>query len=442
MRNQNKPPFGPIRGKFRRTGGESCESCYNRLKFSVKILYLVSLSPSLTAKTLYYGIYQENILRKYLKFILLLLFAVLIIWFFGRNLDWREVGESLRQADAFYLAAAVLIICLGYLLRAKRWQVLLAPITETSLKELFATTTVGFAAVFFVGRMGEIVRPMWLPMRDRRVRPSAALVTLGVERICDLTALIVFFAVNLLWFSAPAGRENEFASVKFVGVLMLVGVALGIGALALYAKFSAPLIEWFARASERKIVPRRIRRIFLSLLKQLAAALRIFKDWREVASVVFWTLALWFAISIPTWLVLLAFDLPLDFSASLFIMGFASVSSVVPTPGGAAGAFHTATAASLIFLNVDRNVAGAASIAMHLVYFAPAVIFGLYYFFHGDISIAKLRSLLSSEHAVEEVEHENEVGGQQSAVSGQRLPAERSPVSQNPQSEIPNPKSI
>jgi hypothetical protein len=337
---------------------------------------------------------------------LLLLFAVFIVWFFGRNLNWEEVGQSLRQANAGYLTVAVLIICLGYVLRAKRWQVLLAPITETSLKELFATTTVGFAAVFFIGRMGEIVRPMWLPMRDNRVRPSAALVTLGVERICDLTALICFFAVNLLWFSAPAGREAEFASV--VGVLMLVGVACGILALALYAKFSVPIIEWFKRATDRKIIPSRLRRIFLSILKQLAAALNVFRDWREVFSVVFWTLALWFAIAIPTWLVLLAFNLPLTFSASLFIMGFAAVSSVVPTPGGAAGAFHTATAASLIFLNVDQNVAGATSIAMHLVYFAPAVIFGLYYFFHGDISIAKLRNLLSGEHAVEEVEHEDE----------------------------------
>jgi hypothetical protein len=52
--------------------------------------------------------------------------------------------------------------------------------------------------------------------------------------------------------------------------------------------------------------------------------------------------------------------------------------------------------------------AAAVSIAMHLVYFAPAVIFGLYYFLHGDISIARFRSLLDSEHAVEEIEHEKE----------------------------------
>ena len=376
-------------------------------------------------------------MRKHLKFILLLLFAVFIFWFFGRNLNWEEVSRSLRQADAAYLTVAVLIICLGYLLRAKRWQVLLAPITETSLKELFATTTVGFAAVFFIGRMGEIVRPMWLPMRDRRVRPSAALVTLGVERICDLTALICFFAANLLWFSAPAGREAEFASVKIVGILMLVGVAAGIFMLALYARFSAPIIEWFKRVTDRKIIPGRVRRIFLSILKQLAAALQVFRDWREVAAVTFWTLALWFAIAIPTWLVLLAFDLPLDFSASLFIMGFAAVSSVVPTPGGAAGAFHTATAASLIFLNVDQNVAGATSIAMHLVYFAPALIFGLYYFLRGDISIASFGNLLTAENAVEEIESEApnakvEFGKEQTNTE------QRSFVKQ---SEIPKPES-
>jgi hypothetical protein len=39
--------------------------------------------------------------------------------------------------------------------------------------------------------------------------------------------------------------------------------------------------------------------------------------------------------------------------------------------------------------------------------FAPAIVFGLYYFLHGDISIERFRSLLSSEHAVEEIESES-----------------------------------
>jgi uncharacterized protein (TIRG00374 family) len=345
-------------------------------------------------------------LRKSIKFILLFLFAVFIFWFFGRNLDWQEVSQSLRKADAFYLILAVLIICLGYLLRAIRWKVLLEPITETSLKELFATTTVGFAAIFLVGRMGEIVRPMWLPMRDKRVRPSAALITLGVERIFDLAALVCFFAINLIWFTVPAGRENEFAYVKFVGTLMLVGVFVGFLGLYFYQKLSARFTAWAEKVTDKKFVPRRVRRVFISLLKQLAASLQVLKNWREIVAVVFWTIMLWLAIAIPTWLVLLAFDLPLSFSDSLFVMGWAAIGSLVPTPGGAAGAFHAATAGGLVFLNVAPNDAAATSIAMHLVYFAPAVFFGIYYFLHGDISVARFKNLLSSEHATEEIEHD------------------------------------
>lgn len=347
-------------------------------------------------------------MRKSLKFILLFLFAVFIFWFFGRNLDWQEVSQSLRRANPFYLALATLGVCFGYFLRAIRWKVLLAPITETSLKELFATTTVGYAAVFLVGRIGEIVRPMWLPMRDRRVRPSAALITLGVERIFDLASLICFFSINLIWFDAPTGRETEFGYVKLVGNLMLVGVAFGFLILYFYQKFAMRFIAWFERASDRKFIPKRIQRIFLSLLRQLAKSLQVLKDWREIVAVVFWTIMLWFSIAIPTWLVLLAFDLPLSFSDSLFVMGWAAIGSVVPTPGGAAGAFHAATAGGLVFLNVNQNDAAAASIAMHLVYFAPAVFFGIYYFLRGDMSVARFRNLLDSEHAVEEVEHEKE----------------------------------
>ena len=345
-------------------------------------------------------------MRKYLKFIILFLIAVFILWFFGRSLDWQLVRESLSRANPWYLTAAVLIICLGYLLRAIRWQVLLSPITPSSLKELFATTTVGYAGVFFLGRAAEIIRPMWLPMRDKRVRPSAAVVTLGMERVFDFASLISFFAFNILFFKPQPGRESEFEFVEIVGFAMLGGVIAGFIFLFFYQRISGRFIDWTERICTILRLPERIRRIIVSILKHLAAAVGILRNWRQFLLATFWTLTLWFAIALPTWFVLLAFDMPFTFAESLFIMGIAAFSSLIPTPGGAAGAFHTGTAASLLFLNntINREDAAAVSIAMHLVYFAPAVVFGLYYFVHGDISVERFRSLLSSEHAVEEIE--------------------------------------
>ncbi|MEQ1923923.1 MAG: lysylphosphatidylglycerol synthase transmembrane domain-containing protein [Pyrinomonadaceae bacterium] len=346
-------------------------------------------------------------MRKYIKFLILLAVAILILWFFGRNLDWTQVRSILRSVDPFWLTAAFAVITLGYFVRAVRWQVLLKPITPASLRDLFATTTVGFAAVLIVGRAGEIVRPMWLPMRDKRVRPSAALATIFVERVFDLVSLISIFSLSLIWFKPPPGMEPEFASLKLAGNILLAIAVFGVLSLIFYHFKSAMLIGWFERVSDRRFVPKRLRAIFLSLMRQLAASLNILKSPSGIFWSAFWTLTLWLTIALPTWFVLKAFGLQMSFFDSTFVMGIASLGSLVPTPGGAAGAFHAATAGSLILLSVEREQAAAVSIIMHLVYFAPAVVFGLYYLFHGDISVERFRSLLSSENAEREIESDS-----------------------------------
>jgi glycosyltransferase 2 family protein len=340
-------------------------------------------------------------LRKYLKLIGLSGLAILILWYFGRSLDWAEVGKSLSKANIALLALATFIICFGYLLRAFRWRTLLAPITESDWRELFATTTIGFAAVFLFGRAGEVVRPLWLPMRDPRVRPGAALVTIGVERMCDLAAIILLFALNLLWFRAPGGRDAEFAFVNRIGILLLVCTIIGFIALAAFQRFSAPISIWIETSLlSRKFVPVRLAQLAKNLLNNFVTALQILSKPREFLLVAFWTALLWLSIAIPTWLIILAFDVPFSFSDALFVMGWAVVGSLVPTPGGAAGAFHTATAGALIFMQIDRETAAAVAIIMHLIYFAPALFFGIYYVLRGDVSWARIRSLVITEDSI------------------------------------------
>lgn len=346
-------------------------------------------------------------MRKYIKFILLLLFAIFLLWFFGRSLNWEEVTASLRKANLYYLGLAFVGICFGYFVRAVRWQVLLAPITETNLKELFATTTVGFSAVLFVGRAGEIVRPMWLPMLDRRVRPSAALATIFVERVFDLASLISFFSISLIWFRTPPGHEADLAAIQWAGNALLAGVIAGIIGLIVYHRYSHVFIGWMSRLTDVRIMPKRIREMILSLMTQFAMALNILRSPKEIFLASFWTLVLWISIAIPTWLIILAFGLDMRFVDSTFVMGVASLGTLIPTPGGAAGAFHAATQGSLVMLDVGREQAAAIAIVMHLIYFVPALFFGLFYFLHGDISIERFRSLLSSENAEKEIKSDS-----------------------------------
>jgi hypothetical protein len=366
-------------------------------------------------------------LRKYLKFIVLVAVATLILWWFGRGLNWTEVRHSLGQADWRMLAAAIGIVCLTYVLRAFRWRALLSPLTKSSLRELFVATTVGFAAVFVFGRAGEVVRPVVLPLRDRRVRPAASFVTIMIERLCDSVAIVVMFALNLIWFSAPAGRATDFAHVREIGLILLAVTILGVLGLVWFERRARRAIHWLdVRFKRWRFVPARLAHALTSTLEQLAKALLILADVRELAVTVGWTSAVWATIAVGDLLVLRAFGLPVGMKETIFVMGFAIIGSLAPTPGGAAGAFHAATAYGLLFLGVATlEQAAAVSIVIHLVAYAPALFIGLYYFLRGDINIARLRELTSSEaieHAVEDEDAETTAGVQEAAAEEAGVP--------------------
>jgi uncharacterized membrane protein YbhN (UPF0104 family) len=132
--------------------------------------------------------------RKYLEFTALFLLAGLIIWWFGRRLDWDQVKLAIRKSDWRLILLASVIILIAYFWRAIRWQALLKPLTEASLREVWVATTVGFAAILLIGRAGEVVRPVVLPMRDHRVRPAASFVTIMIERLYDSVTVVFLFA--------------------------------------------------------------------------------------------------------------------------------------------------------------------------------------------------------------------------------------------------------
>jgi len=350
--------------------------------------------------------------RKYLEFAGLCLLAAALFWWFGRKLNWSEVRQAVGRSNPYLLVAASFIISFSYAVRAFRWGALLKPLVTSRFADLFAATTVGFGAVFLIGRAGEVIRPVVLPMRDPRVRPSASIVTIMVERIYDLIAVVLLFSVNLIWFKPPAALVNDFAKVRAVGIVLVVGAAFGIGVLAWFRKNSNTVIDFFVRLFKRwTFIPKRVVRLVLSTIEQLARALRVLVNFAELAETIGWTAVLWLGVALANMLVIRAFGLHFGFSETVFVLGWSLAGSLVPTPGGAAGAFHAATAAAFIFLGVPAETAAAISIVLHVIDFGPAVVFGFFYFLRGDLNFSKLRALATPEAVEHVVEDEALVPG-------------------------------
>lgn len=352
-------------------------------------------------------ILKNSSYRKYVEFGFLCLLAIGLLWWFGRKLDWIQVRRAVSHANIFLLLLAALIISLAYFLRACRWGALLKPLVPARLSDLVAATTVGFGAVFLAGRTGEIVRPVVLPMRDPRVRPTASFVTIMVERIYDIVALLLMFAVNLLWFKPDNAQIADFNRVRIAGVVLLTGALVAVACLAWFRKKSDVVIALLSGLLSRwRFIPMRLTKLILRLLQQLAQALRVLVNFRELAETVGWTALVWLSIALANLLVIRAFGLNFGLSETVFVLGWSMAGSVVPTPGGAAGAFHAATAAGFLFLGVERDTAAAISIVMHIIDFGPALLFGFFYFIRGDLNLTKLRSLVSAESVEHSVEDE------------------------------------
>ena len=344
--------------------------------------------------------------RKYLEFTALLLLAVGIIWWFGRRLDWEQVKLAVRNSDRRLIAAAAVVILLAYVWRAARWQAFLKPLTKASFREVWIATCVGFGAVLVVGRAGEVVRPVVLPMRDARVRPAAAFVTIMIERLYDTITVMLLFALNLLWLKTDSATATDLTRARILGFGLVGALVVAVALLILFEKRSQAVISAIDRRFNAESGLRlRIKRGLISTLEQLAVALKVLSDARLLTISIFWSIALWGSVAFANLLVCRAFGIPFGISQVLFVMGWSMVGSAVPTPGGAAGAFHAATGAALVLLGVGRDQAAATSIILHLIDFGPAALFGLFYFLRGDINLTRLKAMIqvkAVEHAVED----------------------------------------
>jgi uncharacterized protein (TIRG00374 family) len=231
-----------------------------------------------------------------------------------------------------------------------------------------------------------------LSLVDKRVRPAASFVTVGVERVYDMAAVVLIFAIDMIWFRAPNGDAATYARVRQLGFVLLAAFAAGIACLVLFRLRGAELIRRIDAGLERGPASvRRVGRFVTNLLDQLRLALGVLVNARELALTISWTAVLWTVIALANWCVLRAFGLPFGASETVFVLGWALVGSLVPTPGGAAGAFHVATARGLSFLGVADAKATAVSIILHLVLFGPALLLGLYFFLRSDVNLSRLR---------------------------------------------------
>ncbi len=320
--------------------------------------------------------------------------VALMAWVF-RSSDAASVWAEIARARVDLVAASVAGIALAYVVRVKRWLLLLAPLGPVGVGSATRATIIGFATSTIVPRLGEVVRPYLLSRRES-LSMSAALATIVVERLLDMIAVILLFGLFLVAFSSqlPATDEQVLGALKAGGLT----VALGAGVFLALVCGAARRPEWvtsFAGWLER-LAPHGPGAAASRFIARFSAGLGVARDPGRLLRAVAWSLVMWSLVGATAWWGCLAFGIALPPSSGLLLMVLMALGVSAPTPAGVGG-FHAAVQVGLTaFYEVPMDAAVGAALVLHAATFAPVTVVGLVWMARDGITFRGMTDLTSS----------------------------------------------
>jgi len=324
--------------------------------------------------------------RKLLVILALLVIALIVAyqsqrWEFDRTLFL----SSFKNVHVGWLIASIITTFATYALRAVRWQVLLKPLKEIHLEELFSATLLGFSAIYLLGRPAELVRPAWVSRRER-VPFGASISVIIVERLLDFMVLVLLFGLTLIVIELPVSAQagGPMGLMKTTAWMMLAGSAGAIVAL------------FFFRSQIDRITAFVPFKRLASLLHNFAQGLAFLGNAGSFGTVLVHTLMIWILIALQFWFMMLGMHFQFSIAAATLVMVFVAIGSIAQIPG-IGGGFQAGFVFCLgTFFSVPAEKAIAASLIAWIVTYAPTVgVAALYMLFTG-LSLKDLRGLETS----------------------------------------------
>jgi uncharacterized protein (TIRG00374 family) len=289
----------------------------------------------------------------------------------------RDAFARMHWVYGLHLAAVVLV---QYALRAARQQVMLRPVAPAlGFRDHLAIVAVGFFCVnVFPARLGEAVRPLLFAERAG-VPLGAGFALVLVERVLDLTALLLCLLGALAWVELPdrtieiAGRSLVAADLVRSGVsAVLVPVLVALLGLAVLGPAALRLGERVARALEARIAAPLLHRLLRGLLRFGAAfveGLHGLRSPARLSAVVGLTALLFVSMGLMVSAVAHAFDLAdqIGFVPGMAVVSITMLGIALPAPPGFAGVFEASARAGLALFGVRGEEMAGVSLAFALV---------------------------------------------------------------------------
>jgi uncharacterized protein (TIRG00374 family) len=310
------------------------------------------------------------------------------LWLTLRGKDLSEIAREIGAADYGYLAPYLVVLTVIHLVRTVRWGILLEPVAKVPFARLNAVSAVGIMALVLLPfRLGEFARPYLVAERPR-LRVSAALSSVVVERVVDglFTGLLLVISLLAVPEGTPGLRVlrtgGVVVSLAFAGLLVFLAGAYQNRdrALRMVAALVAPVSPRLAGRAE-------------GMLDAFIHGLRLVPSKGKLGlffalTAVYWGLNAW-GMS----LLARGFGFHLSATQALTLLGVLVVGVMIPAGPGMIGTFQGAVVLGLGLFATPEVVATrgtAYANVLWAVQLAQQTAFGLVFLFSPHVKLGQL----------------------------------------------------
>jgi glycosyltransferase 2 family protein len=336
-----------------------------------------------------------------------------------RGKDLERIWSEMLHADYRWLWPYIAILLAIHVIRTVRWGILLEPVAKIPFSRLNAVAAVGFMALMILPfRLGEFARPYLVAERPR-LRVSAALSSVVVERVADGLFTAILLVLTLL--AVPEGTRGLHA-FRVAGVIVFLAFAALLAFLVL-AYRNRPRAVRLTHKLIGPVSPRVAERAS-GMMDAFIHGLRLVPSRRKVALFFFLTFVYWALNGWGIQIFARSFAFDLRLLDAYTVLGVLVVGVMIPAGPGMVGTFQAFVVGGLsLFVGDAGDRALAFANVLWLVQLLHQVLLGVMFLFSRHIQLARIFEApkeVGEGLEDEESEYGREGAGSNRAANGRR----------------------
>jgi uncharacterized protein (TIRG00374 family) len=285
----------------------------------------------------------------------------------AREVDLREVWDSLTQVNLMWVTLALVSVATNMLGRTLRWRLLLGDAgCEIPLSKLLVSLLLGMMLnMLLPARVGDVSRAYAVgglgPGR------TYTLGTVALEKILDLFAFAVLFLALLVLMPLPDWVDSSAYTLAALALVFLLLLALLTYQRVRVKSLLERVAQWFPEQMSKWIIER---------MRLGLASLDVLETRRALIQLAFWSTVVWGTGLLTNHLTLLALQIQLPLTASLLILVVLQFGISIPSVPGRIGVFEYLCVLALSVFGVAQSLGLTYGILLHFLSVFPMILSG------------------------------------------------------------------